>query len=44
MGVTDAGAPGRVHGGAIMRLCDEVAAIAAIRHCGRRVVTAAWTG
>ena len=32
---------GNVHGGAIMRLCDEVAAIAAIRHSGHRVVTAA---
>lgn len=32
---------GNVHGGTIMRLCDEVAAIAAIRHSGHRVVTAA---
>ena len=40
MGVTDANAAGYVHGGVIMRLCDEVAGIAAIRHCGRRVVTA----
>ncbi len=32
---------GNIHGGAIMRLCDEVAAIAAIRHSGHRVVTAA---
>ena len=40
MGVTDANAAGYVHGGAIMRLCDEVAGIAAIRHCGKRVVTA----
>jgi len=32
---------GYVHGGAIMRLCDEVAGIAAVRHSGRRVVTAA---
>jgi acyl-CoA hydrolase len=29
-----------VHGGVVMKMCDEVAAIAAIRHCGRRVVTA----
>lgn len=40
MGVTDANAAGYVHGGVIMRLCDEVAGIAAIRHCRRRVVTA----
>src|SRR5207245_1780356 len=40
MGVVDANAAGYVHGGAIMRLCDEVAGIAAIRHSGRRVVTA----
>ena len=32
---------GNVHGGTIMKLCDEVAAIAAIRHSGHRVVTAA---
>ena len=41
MGVTDANVAGNVHGGTIMKLCDEVAGIAAIRHCGRRVVTAA---
>jgi len=29
-----------VHGGAIMKLCDQVAGVAAIRHSGRRVVTA----
>jgi acyl-CoA hydrolase len=40
MGVADANTAGNVHGGQIMRLCDEVAGIAAIRHCGRRVVTA----
>ena len=32
---------GNVHGGWIMKLCDEVAGIAAIRHSGHRVVTAA---
>jgi acyl-CoA hydrolase len=41
MGVTHANTAGYVHGGAIMRLCDEVAGIAAVRHSGRRVVTAA---
>jgi acyl-CoA hydrolase len=40
MGVQDANTAGYVHGGVIMRLCDEVAGIAAIRHCGQRVVTA----
>jgi acyl-CoA hydrolase len=41
MGVADANTAGNVHGGAIMRMCDEVAGIAAIRHSGNRVVTAA---
>lgn len=41
MGVTDANTAGNVHGGSIMKLCDEVAGVAAIRHCGNRVVTAA---
>jgi len=40
MGVTDANTAGNVHGGAIMRLCDEVAGLAAIRHSGAKVVTA----
>jgi acyl-CoA hydrolase len=40
MGIEDANTAGHVHGGTIMRLCDEVAGIAAIRHSGRRVVTA----
>src|SRR3954465_13855894 len=40
MGVTDANTAGFVHGGTVMKLCDEVAGIAAIRHCRRRVVTA----
>jgi acyl-CoA hydrolase len=40
MGPTDANSGGNVHGGTIMRLCDEVAGIAAIRHSGCRVVTA----
>jgi len=41
MGLGDANAGGFVHGGVVMRLCDEVAGLAAIRHCGGRVVTAA---
>ena len=40
MGIEDANTAGYVHGGAIMRLCDEVAGIAAIRHSSVRVVTA----
>jgi acyl-CoA hydrolase len=41
MGVGDANTAGNVHGGVIMYLCDEVAGIAAVRHSGCRVVTAA---
>jgi acyl-CoA hydrolase len=41
MGVADANNAGNVHGGLIMHLCDEVAGIAAVRHSGTRVVTAA---
>jgi acyl-CoA hydrolase len=40
MGISDANTAGNVHGGRIMYLCDEVAGLAAIRHCGTRVVTA----
>ena len=32
---------GNVHGGTIMKMVDEVAGVAAVRHCGTRVVTAA---
>src|SRR5688500_10131586 len=41
MGIADANNAGNVHGGVIMHLCDEVAGIAAVRHSGSRVVTAA---
>jgi acyl-CoA hydrolase len=41
MGIGDANSAGFVHGGVVMKLCDEVAGIAAIRHCRGRVVTAA---
>jgi acyl-CoA hydrolase len=41
MGIGDANSAGFVHGGIVMKLCDEVAGIAAIRHSGCRVVTAA---
>jgi acyl-CoA hydrolase len=43
-GVRDANQDGDVHGGWIMKLCDDVAAIAASRHARRRVVTAAVDG
>ena len=39
-GVQDANTAGFVHGGMVMKTCDEAAAIAAVRHSGRRVVTA----
>ena len=41
MGIGDANLGGNVQGGVIMHLCDEVAGIAAVRHSGRRAVTAA---
>src|SRR5690242_21883516 len=40
MGVQDANTAGFVHGGIVMKICDEAAGIAAVRHCGMRVVTA----
>ena len=41
MGIQTANNAGNVHGGEIMRMCDEVSGIAAVRHSGCRVVTAA---
>ncbi len=41
MGITDANSAGFVHGGIVMKMCDEAAGIAAVRHSGCRVVTAA---
>jgi len=41
MGIAEANTAGNVHGGVILHLCDEVAGIAAVRHSGGRVVTAA---
>lgn len=41
MGIGDANSAGSVHGGAVMKRSDEAAAIAAIKHSGQRVVTAA---
>jgi acyl-CoA hydrolase len=41
MGILDANSAGNVHGGTVMKLCDEAAALAAIKHSRQRVVTAA---
>ncbi len=41
MALTDANVAGFVHGGMVMKYCDEAAGIAAIKHSGCRVVTAA---
>ncbi|TML03044.1 MAG: acyl-CoA thioesterase [Actinobacteria bacterium] len=41
MGIDDANTAGFVHGGTVMKLCDEAAGIAAIKHSRCRVVTAA---
>jgi acyl-CoA hydrolase len=40
MGPLDANGAGFVHGGTIMKLCDEAAGLAAVKHCRQRVVTA----
>lgn len=41
MGIEDANSAGFVHGGTVMKLCDEAAGLASVRHSGRRCVTAA---
>ena len=41
MGITDANSAGNVHGGTVMRLADEAAALAAVKHSHSRVVTVA---
>jgi acyl-CoA hydrolase len=41
MGITDANSAGFIHGGTVMKLCDEAAGVAAVKHCRGRVVTAA---
>jgi acyl-CoA hydrolase len=38
-GVTDINSAGFVHGGTVLKLADEAAALAAMRHASRRVVT-----
>jgi len=40
MGPLDANGAGFVHGGTVMKLCDEAAGLAAVKHCRARVVTA----
>jgi acyl-CoA hydrolase len=40
MGVEDANNGGFVHGGVVMKLCDEAAGLAAVRHSRTRCVTA----
>src|SRR5436853_1136438 len=40
MGIADANSGGNVHGGTVMKLCDEAAGLAAIKHSRCRVVTA----
>jgi acyl-CoA hydrolase len=40
MGPTDSNSAGFVHGGVVMKLIDEVAGVAAVRHSRSRVVTA----
>ena len=40
IGIQDANSAGFAHGGVVMKLCDEAAGVAAVRHSGCRVVTA----
>jgi acyl-CoA hydrolase len=40
MGILDANSAGFVHGGTVMKLCDEAAGLASIKHSRLRVVTA----
>jgi acyl-CoA hydrolase len=40
MGLLDANSAGFVHGGTVMKLCDEAAGLAALKHSRARVVTA----
>ena len=41
MGIADINSAGKVHGGTVMKLCDEAAGLAAMKYSKRRVVTAA---
>ena len=40
MGPNDANGSGNIHGGTVMKLIDEVAGVAALKHARRRIVTA----
>lgn len=40
MGILDANSAGFVHGGTVMKMCDEAAGLAAVKHSRCRVVTA----
>ncbi len=40
MGIGDANSGGNIHGGTVMKLVDEAAGLAAIKHSRQRVVTA----
>jgi acyl-CoA hydrolase len=39
MGIEDSNSGGFVHGGTVMKLCDEAAGLAAVRHCRVQCVT-----
>ena len=41
MGIADTNTAGNVHGGTVMKLCDEAAGLAAVKHSRGRVVTVA---
>ena len=41
MGIQEANSAGFVHGGVVMRMCDEAAGIAAVKHSRCRALTAA---
>jgi acyl-CoA hydrolase len=40
MGIVDANSAGFIHGGTVMKLCDEAAGLSAVKHSRCRVVTA----
>ena len=44
MGIGDANSAGFVHGGMVMKLCDEAAGIAAVRHSRGASSPRRWTG
>jgi acyl-CoA hydrolase len=40
MSILDANSAGHVHGGTVLKMCDEAAGLAAVKHSRQRVVTA----